>query len=412
MNPISSPGANATRLASSPGANATGLALPTLVACLTPPGRGAIAALGIRGPRAWEILRNLFRTTSANSPKLPAEPELDRVWLGRIGEKDSAPFADQVVVTITQMTPIPWVEVHCHGGVEVVRWLMEILEAQGCQPCSWPDLERGTTFDRWKTAAMLAMTQASTVRTASILLDQYHGAFADALAKIKFVLSKSNLDEAIHLLEELARYADVGRHLTTPWKVAIIGPPNVGKSSLVNALAGFQRSVVAPTPGTTRDLVTTLIAVDGWPVELIDTAGLREEAESLEGQGINLARRAAADVDLCLWIMDASEPVIWPDNSLRKNNKIKLIINKIDLPAAWNIPQSAVLPISARTGMGLPELVEALARWLVPDSPPPGTAVPFTSALASQVEEALTLARAGRIQDLNRLFLQLATESA
>jgi len=412
VNPISSPGANATRLASSPGANATGLALPTLVACLTPPGRGAIAALGIRGPRAWEILRNLFRTTSANSPKLPAEPELDRVWLGRIGEKDSAPFADQVVVTITQMTPIPWVEVHCHGGVEVVRWLMEILEAQGCQPCSWPDLERGTTFDRWKTAAMLAMTQASTVRTASILLDQYHGAFADALAKIKFVLSKSNLDEAIHLLEELARYADVGRHLTTPWKVAIIGPPNVGKSSLVNALAGFQRSVVAPTPGTTRDLVTTLIAVDGWPVELIDTAGLREEAESLEGQGINLARRAAADVDLCLWIMDASEPVIWPDNSLRKNNKIKLIINKIDLPAAWNIPQSAVLPISARTGMGLPELVEALARWLVPDSPPPGTAVPFTSALASQVEEALTLARAGRIQDLNRLFLQLATESA
>ncbi len=412
MNPISSPGANATRLASSPGANATGLALPTLVACLTPPGRGAIAALGIRGPRAWEILRNLFRTTSANSPKLPAEPELDRVWLGRIGEKDSAPFADQVVVTITQMTPIPWVEVHCHGGVEVVRWLMEILEAQGCQPCSWPDLERGTTFDRWKTAAMLAMTQASTVRTASILLDQYHGAFADALAKIKFVLSKSNFDEAIHLLEELARYADVGRHLTAPWKVAVIGPPNVGKSSLVNALAGFQRSVVASTPGTTRDLVTTLIAVDGWAVELIDTAGLREEAESLEGQGINLARRAAADVDLCLWIMDASEPVIWPDNSLRKNNKIKLIINKIDLPAAWNIPQSAVLPISARTGMGLPELVEALARWLVPDSPPPGTAVPFTSALASQVEEALTLARAGRIQDLNRLFLQLATESA
>ena len=138
MKPNSSPGADATRLASgddvtafASGGDTTGSASATLVACLTPPGRGAIAALAIRGPRAWEAVRELFRTHSKSSRKLPANPELDRIWLGRIGEKDSAASADEVVVTAVQIDPVPWVEVHCHGGVEAVRWLMEILGKQG-----------------------------------------------------------------------------------------------------------------------------------------------------------------------------------------------------------------------------------------------------------------------------------------
>jgi tRNA modification GTPase len=329
-----------------------------------------------------------------------------------MGEKDSSTAADQVVVTVAQVTPVPWVEVHCHGGIEVVRWLMEILEAQGCKACSWPELERAATTEPWKTAATLELVKASTVRTAAILLDQYHGAFAKAFTEIELALSKNNIDEATRSLEALARYAGVGRHLTAPWKVAVIGPPNVGKSSLVNALAGYQRSIVASTPGTTRDLVTTLIAVDGWPVEVIDTAGLHDEAESLEGQGISLARRAAVEADLCLWILDASEPPIWPELELRENKKVKLVVNKTDLLPVWDIQQSSGLHVSARTGAGLAELVEALARWLVPDPPPPGAAVPFTSAVPSQVEEALALTRAGRVQNLTQIFLQLATESA
>src|SRR5207244_7282248 len=106
------------------------------------------------------------------------------------------------------------------------------------------------------------------------------------LAEIQAALANYDLAETTRLLEALVRYVDVGRHLTAPWKVAVIGPPNVGKSSLVNALAGFQRSIVAPTPGTTRDLVTTLIAVDGCPAGLIDTAGLRDARGSSEGAGI------------------------------------------------------------------------------------------------------------------------------
>ena len=352
-----------------------------------------------------------------------------------MGEKDSAASADEVVVTAVQINPFPWVEVHCHGGVEVVRWLMEILEKQGCQTCSWSDLERATSRNPWKTAVSLEMAQATTIRTAAILLDQYHSAFERALFEIQTALSKNEADEMIRLLESLARYADVGRHLTTPWKVAVIGPPNVGKSSLVNALAGFQRSVVAPTPGTTRDLVTTAIAVDGWPVELIDTAGLRDETEILEGQGVSLARRAANEADLCLWILDASDPPVWPEDSLLESNKVRLIVNKIDLPVVWDTatgchafaaanhqqdasphhdsPRKHATPlcVSARTGAGLGELVEALAKWLVPDPPAAGAAVPFIPALACQIEEALTAIRAGRIEEAKQRLTALANQA-
>jgi tRNA modification GTPase len=327
-----------------------------------------------------------------------------------MGEKDSAKTADEVMVTAIQITPAPWVEVHCHGGMEAIRWLMEILVAQGCQSCSWGDLERATTSDPWKTAAELEMVQATTIRTAAILLNQYHGAFVKTLSEIQLAFLKDNLIEGTRLLEALARYAEIGRHFTAPWRVAVIGPPNVGKSSLVNALAGFQRSIVAPTPGTTRDLVSTMIAADGWPVELIDTAGMRDEPETLEAQGITLSLQAAAESNLCLWILDASEPAIWPEPDLGKNSNLEFVVNKTDLPAVWDILEAAATPVSARTSAGLAELVDALARRLVPNPPPPGAAVPFTSALADQVEEALALARAGRIEELKQNLTALANE--
>ena len=99
----------------------------TIVACLTPAGRGAIATLALWGPAAWDIVRELFRSHSATQPQLPAEAEIGRVWLGRLGDQ----MPDEVVVTLKGSRPVPWVEIHCHGGREVVRLLLETFGARG-----------------------------------------------------------------------------------------------------------------------------------------------------------------------------------------------------------------------------------------------------------------------------------------
>jgi tRNA modification GTPase len=183
--------------------------------------------------------------------------------------------------------------------------------------------------------------------------------------------------------------------------VAVAGAPNVGKSSLVNALAGYQRSVVAATPGTTRDVVTTLIAVDGWPVELADTAGLRDQADSLEGQGIRKARETASAADLCLWVLDAAAEPIWLDPKATA----RLVVNKVDLAPAWDLDRAGdAVRVSARTGAGLAGLCAALARWLVPQSPAAGAAVPFTASIADRVQEAHHLLCAGRTAAARRLL--------
>ena len=154
--------------------------------------------------------------------------------------------------------------------------------------------------------------------------------------------------------------------------VAVAGAPNVGKSSLVNALAGFQRCVVSEIPGTTRDVVTTRIAIDGWPVELIDTAGLRQPGETLEEAGIRLTRETVAEADLCLWVLDASTPPVWPEMI---STPTLNVINKSDLPAMWSAEDG--LRVSAKTGEGLAELSSAIANRLVPEAPRPGSAVPI-----------------------------------
>lgn len=356
--------------------------LETRVAVLTPPGTGAIATLAVRGPHAWEKVRALFRPRGQTGTALPAEAETGRFWLGRLGADGS----DEVVIAVKRTTPAPWVEIHCHGGPEVIRLLLEVLAEQGVHACSWQELERWSTGESLATSALSALVGAGTMRTAAILLDQYQGAFRQALQTILHSWDGGDPRPAGPLLEQLARSAQVGRHLTTPWRVVVAGAPNVGKSSLVNALAGYPRCVVSATPGTTRDVVTTLIAVEGWPVDLADTAGLRDEGGSLEQQGVELARSAAQKADLCLWVLDASVPPVWPGFPL---GAVRFVVNKIDLPAAWDLDQVAdAVRVSARSGAGLADLCAILAQAVVPDPPPAGAAVPFTADLCTRIEEA------------------------
>ena len=317
----------------------------TRYAVLTPPGTGAIAVIAVSGPDAWPLVLRRFRP--AGKP-LPVTPTLHAVRLGTLG--DGA--GDEVVVAVTQVAPAVTVEVHCHGGPQVVRMLCELLDAEGCHRAEWYALARGDEFDA---AVLPFLAAAPTVRNASILLDQYHGAFRDAVRS-------PGVD-----LERLRQLVPVGAHLVTPWDVVVVGPPNAGKSSLVNAIAGYQRSVVTPIAGTTRDAVRVEIAIDGVAVRLTDTAGLRDTVDSLEAEGVRRATALMASADLVVYVLDGTDPAPIPDG-------VALVVwNKADLVAA----PADVLAVSATTGQGLRELMSRIVATLEPVQPLPGEAVPY-----------------------------------
>jgi tRNA modification GTPase len=371
----------------------------TLVACLTPPGQSAVAVLALAGPRAWDVVRPLFRTRAGSA--LPGPPEPGKFRLGRLG----GDAGDEVVLCVKRLSPTPYLEIHCHGGRAVVRLLLALLTQGGATACDWRDFLRRTDADPLRAAAAAALAAAPTVRTAAILLDQYHGALAAALDAITAALDRGDDAAAAAGLAELNRRAAVGRRLTAPWRVAVVGAPNVGKSSLVNALAGYRRSVVAATPGTTRDVTTTRLAVDGWPVELADTAGVRDAAEALEAAGVAQARAAAASADLRLWVLDASAPPVWPDAAA---GALRLVVNKTDLPPSWDLSEAKdAVHVSARTGEGLEALCAALSGWLVPEPPPAGSAVPFTAGLANSITKAERLSASGLRDEARRIIALL-----
>ena len=236
------------------------------------------------------------------------------------------------------------------------------------------------------------LQRAPTLRTASIILDQLNGAFANEVRRLLAILESdpSSARDPLNRLAELGN--TVGRHLVEPWKVVIAGPPNVGKSSLVNALAGYQRSVVSEVAGTTRDAVSVRTAFDGWPVELIDTAGLRD-ATGLEAEGIGRAKQALEDADLGVWVIDASvsDPVFPKITNGVVGGLLSTrwvwVKNKSDRsvwPADW--PEAG--PVSALTGDGIPALATRIVNRLAPDPPSPGTAIPFTPRSTTLVEAA------------------------
>ena len=361
------------------------------ISCLTPPGVGAIATLAIVGPQAWQTVRSLFHGPAP----LPPEPVGGRTWHGWLGDETR----DDVVIHADLTRAGGWVEVHCHGGVEVVRLLLETFERRGIPTNPWQQLLQASTPTDLQVAAEIELVAALTLRTADILLWQARGAFERALVDLRNAFD-DDLPSAANQLDALARRTSLGRHLTRPWRIAIAGAPNAGKSSLMNALAGFKRSIVAPTAGTTRDVVTTLLAFDGWPATAADTAGIRISADVLEQAGVERANREMQGADLCLWVLDGSEDPVWP---IATTDRTLLVVNKADLRAGWDFSQATgAVVISALTGQGIPELGIAIAQRLVPDPPQPGAAVPFTDALCDAIDQAWSLSQSDRPPQLAR----------
>jgi tRNA modification GTPase len=356
----------------------------TYVVELTPVGRGAVAVVLVAGPNAVRAVSNHF--VPAGKRSIPERP-IGRILFGRWGSS-----GEELIVCRRAEDQV---EIHCHGGVAAVRAVMDSLCTEGYTEISWrewlsrdqvsPRLEVASRRDATTCEAQIALADAVTMRTASILVDQMNGALSAAIREILSAVSAENWPPAAALLSNLMERRDVGLHLTTPWRVVLAGPPNVGKSSLINALAGYERAIVSPIPGTTRDVVTLNTAIDGWPVVLADTAGLRASNDELESAGVELAQSALAGADLAILVRDATSSAVdstpWkslPSRTIEVRNKIDLLpagVGVEDGPA-----RGSAIPVSALTGEGIANLAVAIGMALVPHPPAVGAAVPFTPA--------------------------------
>ncbi|NIP84740.1 MAG: GTP-binding protein [Planctomycetales bacterium] len=357
----------------------------TCVYRLTPPTPAALASLAVCGPEAVRLVAQRF---------LPAgQRPLDEVPVGRVvfGHWLHA-GGEEVVVTVRHPQRV---DIHGHGGTAASQAVLDSLEQAGARAGSWQEWLAEDQPPCLGRAAQQALVQARTERTAGILLDQWQGGLEGEIQQVLACLQHHQTNAGLAQIDQLLARCSLGRHLTEPFRIVLAGQPNVGKSSLINAILGYPRAIVTDQAGTTRDVVTASTAIDGWPVVLSDTAGLRRGADELEVAGVQLAVTALAAADLVVLVFDQSQAwtaadqrlcQAWPD-ALR-------VYNKCDLPAAAG-RRPAGLPTSATRQLGLPELLGQIAGRLVPVVPLPGAGVPWTAAQEFGLQEAREACRAG-----------------
>lgn len=369
---------------------------------LTPPGPAALASFGVRGSGATSLLERIFVPSGRRRLTHLAPGD---VVFGRVGLEGN--LWEEAV--LGYWAPDEW-ELHTHGGPAVTHAVIRRLQSEGAQELAPKEWTRSGFEDPIAADALAALAQARSDRTAQILLDQYRGALTRELAQLARRCHQGD-PAALEELAVLRGRWTLGRHLTSPWRVVLAGRPNAGKSSLLNALAGYERAIVFPEPGTTRDLVTCSTAIDGWPVELTDMAGLRTAADTLEAAGIARARRALATADVVLLVVDGTlgwDDDLWAEVAPQSASPGKqppraetnlahcvVVYNKADLPGRTSPSDPPGVAVSARTGQGLESLLTAISQRLVPVPPPSGTAVPFTEAQAEALAEAETCLKAG-----------------
>lgn len=356
------------------------------VGVLTPEGRGAVSVLRVWGPGALEVADRAFRPDRGAGL---AESPPRRLRLGRVG----AGLGDEVVAVVLSVDP-PVVEIHSHGGPAAVSLVTEALTALGAEVESTRQSLADHSPSRLLAEAQVDLAAAVTLQPAEILLEQCQGALDAELLAVHDLIGSAP-EQALARLDALLARGTLGCRLVSGWRVALAGRPNVGKSRLLNALAGYDRAIVDPTPGTTRDALTVRTAFGGWPVELWDTAGLRVAVEDVEAAGVALAKTLHAQADLVLLVLDRSEPLTDTDRDLMLSLRAAIrVANKADLPARWPTADADVV-VSAQEGTGIEALVEAVARRLVPEVPPPGAGVPFRPEHLEALAEARQRLHAG-----------------
>jgi tRNA modification GTPase len=357
----------------------------TIVAIATPPGRGGIGVVRLAGPDA--------RTIAAPMLRLKHDLEPGHALFGDLLEPATHAKLDEVVVLYFQKphsyTTDDIVEISAHGSPVVLRHIVELALERGARLA-----EPGEFTMRAFLNGRLDLTQAEAVRDlidsqtlyqAKVAAQQLEGALANRLRPLKESLvnliaaleagvdfaeddvsimpSEQILERVAQVrqpLDALAGTFDYGKLVHEGLTLAIVGRPNVGKSSLFNRLVERERAIVTATPGTTRDLVSETVSLGGIPVRLVDTAGIRATHDEAESIGIQKTYEAAADADLVLVVLDASQPCSGEDAELieRFAGRGAIVVeNKIDLLGTeYRVLSTPAIRTSAVTGEGIDQL--------------------------------------------------------
>jgi tRNA modification GTPase len=325
---------------------------------LTAPGRGAIATILVSDANLPARLGPLFRPASG---KDLSDCLSSGIIYGRWVDQ-AAPGEDLIICPLTSTLA----EIHCHGGDAAVNAIIRSLERSGFRAATDQEFNDIFAISPWKSDAEQALQEATTERTSLILLELYQTIDQKIEALVQLIQHEPPI--AARVLREILELSEFGIHLTRPWSVVLCGQPNVGKSSLINAMVGFERAIVHETAGTTRDVVEQLTAIDGWPVQLKDTAGLRLASDHIEEQGVHKARQQIDKADLLLLVVDATENERPDARSLGLDpDRCLVVVNKSDLVANRDSNQVEIRT-SAKTGQGIDRLVAEIADRLVPKS--------------------------------------------
>jgi tRNA modification GTPase len=373
----------------------------TIVAIATPEGRGAIGVVRLSGSEARRIAETLLRRSK---PLQPRRASLGRV-LASNGAGDRA--IDQVVATFfpepRSYTGEDVVEIAAHGNPLLLRRIVECAMESGARLAEPGEFTLRAflsgKIDLVQAESISDLVAADTPLQARVALDQLHGTLTQAIQGLEarlfdmvarleasldfpeegyhFVATETlaaELGDVVHEIDRLLAGAREGRVIREGRQLVIAGKPNVGKSSLFNQLAGFERAIVTPSPGTTRDLLSERVDLAGLAVTVVDTAGVREGAEAIEQEGIARARAAAGQAELVVLVLDRSRPLEQADEDVlvaTRHQPRVTAINKCDLPAAWALDGrfANAVEISAVTGEGMRELRAAIARALVGREP-------------------------------------------
>ena len=381
-------------------------AAETIAAIATAPGTGGIGIIRISGPDALTLLCKVF------TPRTPRSHFTSHtLYYGAVVDRQGQTLDEALAVYMQAphtYTREDVVELHCHGSYLVLQAILRTLIAHGCRLAEPGEFTKRAflagRIDLTRAEAVIDLLQAQTEAGARLAVNQLQGQLFDRLEAVRqrlveyLALLEVAIDfpdddveifdskqaaarlqaEVIAPLCHLIALAEQGRIVREGIKVVIAGRPNVGKSSLLNALLREERALVAPVPGTTRDTVEERIDIHGIPVHLVDTAGIRRHEDPVEALGIERARRKLTEADLVLLVVDAHAGLDQRDRELYETVREKphlVVANKCDLAPAQQaealsrtFAQATVVTISARQGEGIDALQQAIYRAIVAES--------------------------------------------